>query len=488
MMSIKQNLREGLVDYLPQIRKIVSKIARYEDIVDDLSQEICVRVIEKEKLWKQENKLKSWINSITRNMTITHISKKKPQQQELKENAFLTMEMEQENFSEDHIQWILNQFKTLTEKQQQVLKMKYYQNMKVTEIARKLNISHPTVSEHLNSALKTLRKRAKAEGLLTFLIPWKWDLRIVSQVVVMSKIKIIAVFIVVLGIVTFLVSVTNGSITNQSESLNHLSNIKTVKKISQEHKKSERQVIEKPLLNSIAKKDQKMTDVVVEKTEGSNNLSAEDVALNESLKKTLKWIKSIDKFNRYQDLSVEELKNLDQLSLHGLEVTDSDMHHLKRLNSLTYLGLSLTKITDEGLKELSGLNSLATLKLSSTKITDKGLKELSGLSSLTYLKLSRTEVTGEGLEGLSSNMALTYLDLTGTKVNNKGVEALSTMSSLRILTLTGEQVTDDSISALLNLTSLKMLGLGNTQITEEGSKILKVSLPDCKIEIRSNKK
>ena len=182
-----QVLRKGLVDYLPQIRRVVGKIAKYEDIVDDVSQEVCVRVIEKEKLWsQQENKLNSWINTITRNLTISYISRKKEKTLEGKEDGLPCPDDEQ-LFSEEQIKWVVKHFFTLSEKQRQVLHMRYYRNMTTIQIGKELKTTQQTASYHINSALKDLRKKAHSQGFLALLLPWQWNFKVIQNLILFNK-------------------------------------------------------------------------------------------------------------------------------------------------------------------------------------------------------------------------------------------------------------------------------------------------------------
>ena len=65
-MSNRHILENSLVDHLPYIRRVVGKVAKNCDVVDDLSQEVCVRILlVKEKLWnKNTDQLSTWMNSI----------------------------------------------------------------------------------------------------------------------------------------------------------------------------------------------------------------------------------------------------------------------------------------------------------------------------------------------------------------------------------------------------------------------------------------
>ena len=49
-MKTNQALKKEFVAHLPKIRRIVSSIAKRESVVDDITQEVCIRIIEKENL------------------------------------------------------------------------------------------------------------------------------------------------------------------------------------------------------------------------------------------------------------------------------------------------------------------------------------------------------------------------------------------------------------------------------------------------------
>jgi len=138
-------------------------------------------------------------NSLARiALTINHISKKKAKTLEGKEGYLL--QVEEEDFSGEQIEWVVKQFHTLSEKHRQVLNMRYYQKMTVTQIAKELGITQPTASHHISMALKIMRKRARSQGLLAFLLPWNWGKQI-TEIVVMNKITQVVVAVLVLGCV-----------------------------------------------------------------------------------------------------------------------------------------------------------------------------------------------------------------------------------------------------------------------------------------------
>jgi len=204
-MSSKQTFEDSLVDQVPYIRRIVRRIAKNSDVVDDISQEVCVRIIEKEKLWnKNTNQLSHWMNAVARNLTIDYLSKKKLPTSVMPDDLY--MNLEQKTFSEEQIKWVLQQFSSLSKRHRKILNMRYYQKMKVTDIASTLNISQPAASQQLAQALKVLRKKAKNQNLLAVLLSSAWDFKTVMKVLVMNYIKVVAILVgvIVLSMMIYL--------------------------------------------------------------------------------------------------------------------------------------------------------------------------------------------------------------------------------------------------------------------------------------------
>src|SRR5438105_4720296 len=71
--------------------------------------------------------------------------------------------------------------------------------------------------------------------------------------------------------------------------------------------------------------------------------------------------------------------------------TDEDMVHLEQLPDLEYISLDHVQITDAGLVHCRGLTNLRRLGLIGTGITGAGLIHLGRLSRLQEVHLSKTQ-------------------------------------------------------------------------------------------------
>lgn len=175
---MKTNMSDQLEGHLPKIRKIIFRIVRDSRVVDDLSQECCVRIIENEKMWSgKKGSLLNWMNGVARNTALTKFSKKsKKVDLTMPFDETLTDDVDKSEgeVSEDKIKWVCEQFSSLTDKQRQILYMRYMKKMSFIEIAVELNITPQGVGDATRIAIAKLQRRARKEGLLAWLLPWNW--------------------------------------------------------------------------------------------------------------------------------------------------------------------------------------------------------------------------------------------------------------------------------------------------------------------------
>lgn len=166
------SLRDSLPEHLPLIRGIVRRMAPGAGLTDELTQECCVRLIEKEALWRNRAHPRPWIRAVTRNLALRRLGQFRNRQ---RLEAPLPAEPEAKAGPEpveDQIAWLLSQFALLPPKQQEVLKMRYFEGLETTEIAEKMGVSESTVATHHARALETMKRKARYAGWLPALLAW----------------------------------------------------------------------------------------------------------------------------------------------------------------------------------------------------------------------------------------------------------------------------------------------------------------------------
>lgn len=75
--SAPLDIRRDLVSLLPKMRRFAMTLARNAGDADDLVQETCERAIAKSHLWNGEGRLESWIYTMTRNLWVDEVRKRK---------------------------------------------------------------------------------------------------------------------------------------------------------------------------------------------------------------------------------------------------------------------------------------------------------------------------------------------------------------------------------------------------------------------------
>lgn len=130
---------------------------RNEHDAVEAMQEVTFRAYQKIHTVKEPNYIKTWLIRIMINYCQTQLKKNK----RFLSSDFLQEQRYDENSSYLEIEEAIS---TLSEKEQQLIHMKYYQDSKIKEIAEIENIPEGTVKSRLHKALKSLRDFLTEKG------------------------------------------------------------------------------------------------------------------------------------------------------------------------------------------------------------------------------------------------------------------------------------------------------------------------------------
>ena len=200
------NVKIELVEQIPQIRKVVSRVVKNDNWVDDITQECCLLIMQKENLWDESRgSFQSWINCLSRNVAIKMGGKNRFDS--IKNNEYVDSSVVDQDFdTEENLQIkidnIMELFNELPSRQKEIMTLRYFHGMKGVEISEKLNITPATVSIQIKLALKKLKRQSQYQGLFAFMLPWNWLFDVNSKV--LSKyftLKVVAA-VVLSGIFT----------------------------------------------------------------------------------------------------------------------------------------------------------------------------------------------------------------------------------------------------------------------------------------------
>ena len=143
----------------------IRKIVLSHDDADDVLQNTFIKVFKNIHSFNEKSKLYSWMYRIATNEAITFINKKANKQQvDISELQFKMAEnLEDDSFySGDEIQLLLQKaIVTLPQKQQLVFNMKYFEEMKYTEIAEILETSVGALKASYHHAVKKIENYIK---------------------------------------------------------------------------------------------------------------------------------------------------------------------------------------------------------------------------------------------------------------------------------------------------------------------------------------
>jgi len=159
--------------YYPRLYHFSKSILKIEDGIDDILQEVFV------KIWLNRYKIgnpdtfNAWIFTITKN-EVLNLIRINLKDRSFKDELFLLSvaeEYQTQNFIEfEEIKVGIDKIVTsLPEKRQQVFILSRTEGFSNKEIAQQLNISEKTVEDHITHAIKYIKSSMKEMGIISLL-------------------------------------------------------------------------------------------------------------------------------------------------------------------------------------------------------------------------------------------------------------------------------------------------------------------------------
>ena len=169
----KQALEKLYDFYYPRLYSFSKKILKIEDGIDDILQEIFLKIWQNRKKIKQAQTFDSFIFTITKNLLLnelrSYLADQRRRQLIFERSVSEEYQLlEQIEYSElqKQIEQIIS---SLPPQQREVYQMSRTEGLSHKEIAQKLNISTKTVEYHISQSIKTLKKRLQQTGVLSLL-------------------------------------------------------------------------------------------------------------------------------------------------------------------------------------------------------------------------------------------------------------------------------------------------------------------------------
>jgi len=182
----------------------------------------------------------------------------------------------------------------------------------------------------------------------------------------------------------------------------------------------------------------------------------------------------------YTDKGLEALvkcRNLEELSIGCIGITDAGMDHIVKLANLKWLNLfGCENVTDAGLVKMTALTSLKNLYITSADVSFvrlNNLKPMSNLTNLTvlYVKRGGTVMDISGLINLEDLM-LNFAPKSGNKFTDADLMCLRNLKKLKSLQINPHDFSDKGMPYLAGLTNMERLIIGGPGLTDQGLKFL----------------
>jgi RNA polymerase sigma-70 factor (ECF subfamily) len=147
----------------------ITNIVKDESLAEDILQETFIKALMtlRKGKYQEEGKFVAWVSRIAYNLAIDHFRKNKRypigpiEENEDFENdlAFYEESIEEQKIKEEKTRKLHALIETLPLAQQEVVKMRHFQNMSFQEIAQATNVSINTALGRMRYALINLRKQ-----------------------------------------------------------------------------------------------------------------------------------------------------------------------------------------------------------------------------------------------------------------------------------------------------------------------------------------
>jgi len=165
---------DGLYNfYYPRLYAFAKGFLKVEDDINDIIQEVFIKLWENRKKIKNIETFNAWIFTVTKNAVITYFRQKtklavfesRVREIAISGEYYLDSTVEYEDIKEK-VDFFIEQ---LPEKRKQVFKLSRENGLTQKEIANQLGISVKTVEDHIMYAIRYLRENLKSIDIITLL-------------------------------------------------------------------------------------------------------------------------------------------------------------------------------------------------------------------------------------------------------------------------------------------------------------------------------
>ncbi|MHA7110037.1 RNA polymerase sigma-70 factor [Sunxiuqinia elliptica] len=171
--SNKQALEELFNYYYPRLYNFSKSFLKLEDGIDDVLQEVFLKIWHNRAEIKRSESFNSYIFTITRNLLLNEL-RSRLNNQKLRDRIleasvaeeFLSMGNVEYDELKEKVEEIINE---LPQKQREIFRMSRIEGLSHKEIAEKKSISTKTVEYHIGQSISMIKSRMETLGFLSVL-------------------------------------------------------------------------------------------------------------------------------------------------------------------------------------------------------------------------------------------------------------------------------------------------------------------------------
>lgn len=157
MVISEQSKTEIYKDYHGKVFGYIISQVNNSDLAEDLCEDVFLKVYEKLDTFDDTKaSISTWIYTIARN-TLTDYYRTRKVCEEIPEEYESAISVEDEVCNREMLDKLANALEKLDERARDIIILRYYSGLKLTEIAEKLDISYSYVKLLHNNALENLK-------------------------------------------------------------------------------------------------------------------------------------------------------------------------------------------------------------------------------------------------------------------------------------------------------------------------------------------
>lgn len=149
---------EIYAQYAPKVQRYIHSKVNNADLAEELTADVFLKIYEKlDTFDREKSALSTWVFTVARNTLIDYYRTRRVFE-EIPEALADDSRIEEEYCTEETLEELADALETLDERGRDIILLRYYSGLTLTEIARRMGLSYAYVKVLHNKALTALRR------------------------------------------------------------------------------------------------------------------------------------------------------------------------------------------------------------------------------------------------------------------------------------------------------------------------------------------